>query len=95
MIRRAVVFAAILWSGLVVAATPTRSAFDVKNVTCPACSITIEKALDRVPGVTATHVDVEKAIVTVEFDADRTSAPALAKAISEAGFPASVRHARG
>jgi mercuric transport protein len=95
MFRQAVVLAAMLWSGLVVAAAPTRVAFDVKNVTCPACSITIEKALDRVPGVTATHVDVEKAVVTVEFDAERTSAPAVAKAISEAGFPASARPAGG
>jgi copper chaperone CopZ len=95
MIRHALILAAMLWSGLAAAATPTRTVFDVKNVTCPACSITIEKALDRVPGVTATHVDVERAIVTVDFDADRTSAPAVAKAISEAGFPASARPAGG
>jgi copper chaperone CopZ len=95
MIRQAVVLAAVLWSGLVVAATPTRAVFDVKNVTCAACAITIEKALDRVPGVTATHVDADKAIVTVDFDADRTTTPAVAKAISQAGFPATARPAGG
>jgi copper chaperone CopZ len=95
MFRLSVTLAALVWTGLVSAATPTRAVFDVQNLTCPACAITIEKALDRVPGVTATEVDADKALVTVDFDADRTSAPAVAKAISEAGFPAKPRPSGG
>ena len=95
MIKRALALAAVLWSGLVFAGTPTREVFDVRNITCAACGITIEKALERVPGVTATHVDADKATVTVDFDADRTNAPAVAKVISDAGFPATPRRHGG
>ena len=95
MIKRTLALAAVLWSGLVLADTPTREVFDVRNITCAACGITIEKALERVPGVTATLVDADKATVTVDFDADRTNAPAVAKAISDAGFPATPRRQGG
>ena len=80
-----------LWAGTVLAAAPKTAVLDVKNMTCPACSITIEKALDRVPGVTKTKVDTKAATVTVSFDAERTSVPALARTVSEAGFPATAR----
>jgi len=80
-----------LWMGLAWAATPKRVALHVENMTCPACSITIEKALDKVPGVTARRVDTQAATVTVTFDAERTSTAAIAKAITEAGFPATAK----
>jgi copper chaperone CopZ len=60
-------------------------------MTCPACSITIEKALDKVPGVTGMKIDTKAATVTVTFDAERTTVSAVASAIAEAGFPAKVR----
>ncbi|AWT14849.1 MULTISPECIES: heavy-metal-associated domain-containing protein [Stenotrophomonas] len=79
------------WMGLAWAATPKQVVLQVKNMTCPACSITIEKALDNVPGVTARRVDTQGATVTVTFDAERTDAAAIAKAITDAGFPATAK----
>ena len=81
----------ILWTGMVLAATPKKAVLDVKNMTCPACSLTIEKALDKVPGVSKTQVDTQAATVTVDFDAERTNVPAIAHAITDAGFPAKAR----
>ena len=78
---------AILWLGVAHAATPTTAVLHAANMTCPTCSITIEKALSRVPGVTHTKVDLKAATVTVTFDADRTTRPVLARTITEAGFP--------
>lgn len=43
------------------------------------------------PGVTETQVDVERATVTVTFDTACASAPDIARAITEAGFPAKAR----
>lgn len=77
--------------GLALAATPKQVALHVENMTCPACSITIEKALDKVPGVTARRVDTPAATVTVTFDAERTNTAAIAKAVTDAGFPATVK----
>lgn len=74
--------------GLACAATPEQVVLHVDNMTCPACSITIEKALDKVPGVTSRRVNTKAAIVTVKFDADHTSVAAITRAITEAGFPA-------
>ena len=80
-----------LWAGSALAATPKMAVLDVENMTCPACSITIEKALDKIPGVSKTQVDTKAATVTVSFDAERTSVPVLARAVTEAGFPAKAR----
>lgn len=89
--RQLIVGLMILWTGMAAAATPKTAVLDVENMTCPACSITIEKALEKVPGVSRAAVDAKAATVTVDFDADRTGVPAIAHAISEAGFPAKAR----
>ena len=89
--RQWIVGLMILWTGMALAATPKKAVLDVENMTCPACSITIEKALDKVPGVSKTQVDAEAATVTVDFDAERTNVPAIARAITDAGFPAKAR----
>ena len=86
--RQWIVGLMILWTGMAWAATPKKAVLDVENMTCPACSITIEKALDTVPGVTAKRIDTRAATVTVAFDAERTNVNAIAKAITDAGFPA-------
>jgi mercuric ion binding protein len=80
-----------LSAGLAVAAAPKKVVLDVQNVTCAACSITIGKALDKVPGVQSKQVDAQAATVTVVFDPERTSVSALSRAITDAGFPAKVR----
>lgn len=82
---------AALWLGLATAATPKKVVLDVKNMTCSACSITIEKALDKVPGVTGKQIDAKAATVTVTFDPERVTVPAVARAITDAGFPAKAR----
>ena len=83
--------AAVMWAGTALSATPKKVVLDVENMTCPACSITIEKALERVPGVTYKRIDAKAATVTVTFDPDRTSIPVVARAITDAGFPAKAR----
>lgn len=79
-----------VWAGMAFAATPKQAVLDVEKMTCPACGITIEKALDKVPGVTGTKCDTKAATVTVIFDAERTTVSAVASAITAAGFPAKV-----
>ncbi len=79
------------WMGLAWAVTPKQVVLQVENMTCPACSITIGTALDTVSGVTAKHIDTQAATVTVAFDAERTNVAAIAKAITDAGFPATAK----
>ena len=91
---RTVLFAALLLlSNAAQAASPHAVAFKVKNFTCAACAITITKALDRVPGVSARSVDAKTETVRITFDPARVSEAQLAAALRDAGFPA-VRHGR-
>ncbi|HUH89133.1 MAG TPA: heavy-metal-associated domain-containing protein [Lysobacter sp.] len=82
---------AALSVGAALAATPATVVFDAENMTCPACGITIRKALEKVPGVTDTKVDTRAETVTVTFDTSRTDTSRIARAVTEAGFPANAR----
>lgn len=93
--RQLIVGLMIAWSGIALAETPKTVVLDVENMTCPACSITIEKALDKVPGVSKAQVDTKASTVTVNFDAERATVPAIARAITEAGFPTKTRASGG
>ena len=42
------------------AAEPQTVVLDVQNMTCELCPITVKKALDKVPGVAATKIDLAK-----------------------------------
>ena len=72
------------------AAPPQTAVLDVQNMTCALCPITVKKSLEKVPGVSRVHVDYDKKTATVIFDADKTTAMALVKATTDAGFPSTV-----
>lgn len=72
------------------AATPKTAVLDVQNMTCSMCSITIHKALEKVPGVIEAKVEYDHKTATVKYDADKTSPSALMKATTNAGFPSTL-----
>lgn len=72
------------------AATPQTAVLDVQNMTCSTCSVTIHKALEKVPGVIEAKVDYDQKTATVTYDADKTTPSALMKATTNAGFPSTV-----
>ena len=72
------------------AGTPQTAVLDVQNMTCSMCSITIHKALEKVPGVIETKVDYDHKTATVKYDSDKTNPSALVEATTNAGFPSSL-----
>ncbi|MBS1815473.1 MAG: cation transporter [Acidobacteria bacterium] len=72
------------------AATPETAVLDVQNMTCSMCSITIHKALEKVPGVMDAKVDYDHKTATVKYDADKTNPAALVNATTKAGFPSTL-----
>jgi periplasmic mercuric ion binding protein len=72
------------------AATPQTAVLDVQNMTCSMCSITIHKALEKVPGVIEAKVDYDRKTATVKYDSDKTGPSALVKATTNAGFPSTL-----
>lgn len=57
---------------LIAPLTPQTVVIQVKNMTCPACSITIEKALEKAQGISGQRIDTEAGTVT--FDAAASAA---------------------
>ena len=72
------------------AAAPQTAVLDIQNMTCSICSITIRKALEKVPGVIGANVDYDHKTATVKYDGGRTNPSALVKATTNAGFPSTV-----
>ena len=73
------------------AATPQTATLNVQNMTCELCPVTVKKSLEKVPGVSQAQIDFAKKTATVTFDADKTSASALVKATTDAGYPSTPR----
>ncbi len=68
-------------------ASPKTVTLNVSGMTCPACPITVKKALEKVGGVSHVEVRFEKKQVLVTFDDAKTNTDALVKATTDAGYP--------
>ena len=62
--------------------------FEVDNMSCAACPITIRKAMSRVKGVQRVEVNLQDKSVTAIYDPALTEPAAIAEASSSVGFPA-------
>lgn len=74
-----------------VAGEPKHVVLDVPGMNCALCPLTVRTALERVPGVIAARVTYEPKRAEVTYDPDKVSPDALAKAVTEAGYPATVK----
>jgi mercuric ion binding protein len=70
------------------AGSPQTVVLDVQKMTCSLCSITVQKALGKVPGVVEAKIDYDHKTATVTFDPEKASSAVLVKATTDAGFPA-------
>lgn len=61
---------------------------DVQKMTCALCAITVQKALQKVPGVAEVRIDYDRKTATVKYDGQWVNTAELLKATSDAGFPA-------
>lgn len=62
--------------------------YDVTGMSCAACQVHVEKAVQKVPGVSAVNVSLLTNSMRVDGDADPQ---AVCKAVADAGYGASVR----
>jgi mercuric ion binding protein len=74
------------------AGTPQTAVLDVQNMTCSMCSITIRKALEKVPGVIDAKVDYDHKTAIVKYDPDKANPSTLVKATTNAGFPSTLHN---
>ena len=64
--------------------------FDIEGMTCASCVRRVETALEKTAGVREAHVNLATERATVSFDPDVVSLDTLAKAVSAAGYGATV-----
>ncbi|MEU1466221.1 heavy metal translocating P-type ATPase [Streptomyces sp. NPDC005727] len=77
------------------AATATEASadctLDIGGMTCASCVGRVEKALNRVDGVTAAEVNLAAEVATVRFDPARVGLEELTAAVTRAGYTATPR----
>lgn len=61
---------------------------EVSGMTCNHCVHAVKRALEDIEGVEEAKVDLQAGKARVDFDASRTTAAALADAVTEEGYPA-------
>lgn len=70
-------------------AATTTVTLAVPGMTCPACPVTVKRALSPVDGVSAIEVSYEQRLAVVTFDDEKTDIHALTEATTNAGYPSS------
>lgn len=65
-----------------------KAAFNVENMTCATCPITVRKAMEQVSGVKSVAVDYESKTATVVFDPNVATPAEIGAASTNAGYPA-------
>ncbi len=64
----------------------TTQTFPVEGMTCGGCVNGVQRALDRVAGVSAATVDLRTASATVKYDPAIANFTTLQKAVDDAGY---------
>lgn len=65
----------------------------VPGMNCPACPITVKKALVRIAGVAKVDVSLDKREAVVTFDDTKAAVGQLTRATTEAGYPSTAKDA--
>lgn len=92
MLRRTMLSCAlVLFATLVQAVGLQTAILDVKGMTCPTCPLTVKVALKKQRGVSDVSVDLQHSTARVVFDPEKVTVARLAKAVTDAGYPATPR----
>lgn len=62
--------------------------FDIEGMTCASCAQTVEKAVNKLEGVNEATVNLASEKMTVDFNPEVLSVPAIQKAVQDAGYGA-------
>ena len=84
--------ALLVSAALQIQASETASTtLDVRGMDCASCPLTVKAVLKKVPGVSEVSVDYKRHSAEVRFDPDQTRPEQLAKAVSDIGYPTTVK----
>ena len=78
-------------SHVALAAEIASATLEVNGMNCASCPLTVKQLLKKQPGVTEAGVDYKLQIAQVKFDSDKTQPERLAEAVSDIGFPTTLK----
>jgi copper chaperone CopZ len=87
----AVAAAAVYMSSEPVINAAAMAELNVTNLSCGSCVNNIQQALAKVDGVGTADISVTNGRGQVTYDPTRTSSAAIVKAVTDAGYPSTVR----
>lgn len=64
----------------------SKTKFQIRDMHCAGCAMTIEGALEDLPGVTEANANYAKQIAEVEFDESKVTEKQMIDAIKQAGY---------
>jgi mercuric ion binding protein len=87
------IFSASLFAAALSAAAagPQTVVLDVPAMNCALCPISVKKTLERVPGVIEAKASLATKSAEAKYDPEKVSPEALARAVTNAGYPATPR----
>jgi copper chaperone CopZ len=68
----------------------TKKRFQVQGMHCVGCAMTIDGALEELPGVRSASANYARQIVDVEYDETRLTEAQIIAAVEQAGYKAAV-----
>ena len=63
----------------------------VREMTCASCPLTVKQILKKQAGVSEATVDYKSQLAQVKFDPEKIQPEQLAKAVTDIGFPTTVK----
>ena len=84
-------FALVIFSHIAMAGDIRTATLEVKGMTCASCPLTVKQILKKQPGVSEASVDYKSQVAQVKFDADKVQPEQLAQAVTNIGFPTTVK----
>lgn len=83
-----IVFVTLTFASFKIFAKESTSCFDIKGMTCAACSVTIKAAAKKLNGINSIQVLPDKKIAIVKFNDELTTTANIANSISNTGYNA-------
>ncbi len=71
-------------------ASDTQAVFQLEGMTCSACTVTVQKSLLNLDGISQAKVSLDPPQAIVTYNAEKVSPEKIMKATQEAGYPSSL-----
>lgn len=73
----------------------TKTILKIKGMTCASCSASIERALEKQPGIVSINVNLATEKANLEFDSDKINLGKIQKIIEKTGYQSEEAHSLG